>query len=343
MSLKFAKLTRPSIRKLSQGEKVTEHGIIFERLPNGDGRYTVNIMVDGLRIHRAIGRESEGVTRKQAEDFIEKVKTDSRAGRLNLPKGRKVVLGFKEAAEKYLVKLKEEGGKDLKAKKMRLTHHLVPFFKGKPLSNISTFDIKRYKKSRLDAEISPGTINRELAVISHIFSKALEWGWINHKPVSIKRLKENPGRIVYLTPDQIERLLQAAGQNENPQIYPFMRIGLATSMRKMEILSIKISDISIQRKNIFIPNSKTGARNQPITNELAGFLTEYIEALQSQSPGQRWLFPSDKSETGHTVAIEKAFRRAVKRAGLNENEIVRHTLRHTAITHLVQAGVDLPT
>ena len=41
--------------------------------------------------------------------------------------------------------------------------------------------------------------------------------------------------------------------------------------------------------------------------------------------------------------IEKAFRRAVARAGLNPKEIVRHTLRHTAITHLVQAGVDLPT
>ena len=28
---------------------------------------------------------------------------------------------------------------------------------------------------------------------------------------------------------------------------------------------------------------------------------------------------------------------------MNPNEIVRHTLRHTAITHLVQAGIDLPT
>ena len=43
------------------------------------------------------------------------------------------------------------------------------------------------------------------------------------------------------------------------------------------------------------------------------------------------------------VAIEKAFRRVVKNAGLNPKEVVRHTLRHTAITHLVQAGVDLPT
>ncbi|MBF0311048.1 MAG: tyrosine-type recombinase/integrase, partial [Magnetococcales bacterium] len=39
----------------------------------------------------------------------------------------------------------------------------------------------------------------------------------------------------------------------------------------------------------------------------------------------------------------KAYRRVVLAAGLDPNQVVRHTLRHTAITHLVQAGVDLPT
>ena len=43
------------------------------------------------------------------------------------------------------------------------------------------------------------------------------------------------------------------------------------------------------------------------------------------------------------VAIEKAFRRVVENAGFDPKQIVRHTLRHTAITHLVQAGVGLPT
>ncbi len=41
--------------------------------------------------------------------------------------------------------------------------------------------------------------------------------------------------------------------------------------------------------------------------------------------------------------VRKAFRRVVIAAGLDPNQVVRHTLRHTAITHLVQAGVDLPT
>ncbi len=41
--------------------------------------------------------------------------------------------------------------------------------------------------------------------------------------------------------------------------------------------------------------------------------------------------------------IQKAFRRVVAVAGLGVRQVVRHTLRHTAITHLVHAGVGLPT
>jgi site-specific recombinase XerD len=53
--------------------------------------------------------------------------------------------------------------------------------------------------------------------------------------------------------------------------------------------------------------------------------------------------PSPAAKEGHTTTVRKPFRRVVAAAGLNPDQIVRHTLRHTAITHLVQAGVDLPT
>lgn len=82
------------------------------------------------------------------------------------------------------------------------------------------------------------------------------------------------------------------------------------------------------------------SRQQPVTAHLAEILTHYLRAAK---PEQQWLFEAEKSITGHTVSIEKAFRRVVAAAGLNPKEVVRHTLRHTAITHLVQAGIDLPT
>jgi len=358
MAKSFYKLTRPLIRKLFPGGKLTEHGISFERQNNGDGVYTVNVMVDGQRIHRVIGRESDGTTRTQAEEFIEKVRQDAKHNRLSLPKGRKVALSFSSAVEKYLVKLNEEGGRDLVMKRCRFSLHLVPFFGDVSLSKISSCDIERYKRKRLhevairggsgrkrhDEEkqktTSPGTVNRELAALSHLFSKAIEWEWIDRRPAKIKRFKEEQGRITYLSIDQIKRLIEFAKQDQNAQIYPFIIIGLETSMRRMEILSIRREHINIQQRTVFIPKAKGGSRLQPITQHLAEFLKDHMATLPK---GSEWLFPSVAAREGHTMGIRKPFRRVVIAAGLNPDEVVRHTLRHTAITHLVQAGVDLPT
>ncbi len=340
MSRKFFKLKRVSMRKLELGSALSEHGITFDRLPDGDGRFTVNIMVDGQRIHRVIGRESERVTRQQAEDYIESVRTDARHGRLNLPKGRKLTLGFRQAAIKYLEKLEEEGGKDIPKKRQRLKRHLKPFFGDKPLARITTFDIERYKKHRAQKSAASGTINRELAVLSHLFTKAVEWKWIDHKPATTKRLKEGSGRITYLTKEQISRLLKAAREDESPHIYLFIVVGLESAMRRSEILSIRLRNIDLEKRVIYISQAKAGAREQPITSHLADLLKGYVD---TKEPDQEWLFPSSKSRTGHVVNIEKPWKRLVEAAKLDPKEVVRHTLRHTAITHLVQSGVDLPT
>lgn len=340
MAIKFTKITRANQRNLKVGDKLDEHGITFERLTNGDGRYKINIMVDGQRIHRVVGKESEGVTRLQAEELIAKLRTDARHGRLNLPKGRKLHFTFAEAAKKYLEKLEEEGGKDLVAKKYRLDIHVIPFFGNMILNKICTFDIERYKKARCEANAKPGTINRELSVISHLLNKALDWKWLDHKPCNIKRFKEDSGRIVYLTTEQISNVLDAAKADQCPYIYPFIVIGLGTSMRRMEILSIQIKNIDLDKRVIFIPHAKAGAREQPMPKYLAEYLSGYLKSAKSD---QVWLFPSSQSSTGHVMNIEKQFRRVIVAAGLNPKEVVRHTLRHTAITHLVQAGVDLPT
>ena len=358
MAKAFTKLTRPAMRKLKSGDTMNEHGITFERLANNDGVFTVNVMVDGLRIHRVIGRESDGTTRTQAEEFIEKVRRDARDDRLALPKGRKIALSFKEAGGKYLKKQEEEGGKDLDAKRRRLNQHLIPFFGDMPLSKITSFEIERYKKQRsLEKAISggekqkpkdetklkftsKGTVNRELAVLSHLFNKAVEWGWMPARPAKIRRHQEDQGRIVYLTIDQIKTLIEYAKADQNAQIYPFIVIGLETSMRKSEILSIRREHVDVEKKVIFIPKAKAGMREQPITKHLAKFLEGYLAAMPKATP---WLFPSIGAKAGHTVDVRKVYRRVVEAAGLNPDEVVRHTLRHTAITHLVQSGVDLPT
>jgi integrase len=297
-------------------------------------------MVDRVRIHRVVGRESEGVTRSQCETFIETTRTAARENRLSLPKGRKVAVTFAEAATRYVEKLKEIGGKGVDRKECQLALHLKPFFGQKGLSNISSFDIERYKKKRIEQGASKATCNRELAVLSHLFSMAVEWKWITHRPAKINRFKEDNGRIVYLTADQCSRILEAAKHDVSPHVYLYSLIALATSMRMGEILSIRRENVDPDKRRIYIPQAKAGAREQPITEQLAEELRRQLGTLGS---GCEWLFPSIASKSGHLATIRKAHRRVVKAAGLDPEVVVRHTFRHTAITHLVQAGVDLPT
>ena len=46
MARSFKKLTRPNMRKLDPEGRIVENGIVFERLPDGDGRFFVKEGVD---------------------------------------------------------------------------------------------------------------------------------------------------------------------------------------------------------------------------------------------------------------------------------------------------------
>lgn len=331
------KLTRLALRRLEPGQHLTSGGIRFDRLENGDGRFTVEFMVDRVRVHRVIGLESEGCTLTQAQQFIEQARADARRDRLQLPKNRKVALSFHEAVKGYLERMDAGQGRNLPQKRQHCAQHLTPFFGDRPLSKIAPFDLQRYVKQRRDAGAAPATINSELATLSHLLKRAVEWSWLD-RPVKIPRLPVDNRRLVYLTEDQAQRLLEAARADACWEVYPFILIGLHTGMRRMEILSIRWEHVDLERRVIHVPKAKAGPRDQPMTAELATYLGE----LRAMMPGATWLFPAD-SASGHRIAIEKPFRRVVAAAGLDPLEVNRHVLRHTAITHLVQAGVDLPT
>jgi len=203
------------------------------------------------------------------------------------------------------------------------------------LSNISPFDLERYKKTRRGEKASAGSINRELAVISHILTKAIEWNWIEKRP-KVEKLDEGKGRIVFLTVDQVKRLLDAAWKH-SPHVYLFCMIGIDTGMRRTEILSIQKQHIDLEKRIIYIPKAKAGARVQPITNRLAEYLKQWLAVVKDSSA---YLFPYKDS---HQMDNRKSFRKVVELAGLDPDEVTPHTLRHTAVSHMVQDGIDLPT
>jgi site-specific recombinase XerD len=71
----------------------------------------------------------------------------------------------------------------------------------------------------------------------------------------------------------------------------------------------------------------------------------YHDKRETREDREGWVFPSPHADsgTGHRVRMDRPFRDAVERAGLDPETVTPHTMRHTAITKLVQAGVDLPT
>ena len=145
MALRFSRLHRLAIRRLKPGAKIIEHGITVERLADGDLRYSVNTMVDGLRIHRVIGRERDGVTRTQAEEFIEQARTDARTDRLSLPKHRKLQPTFTALADLYLKKLKEIDGKDYTKNEQHIRLHLRPYLGTIRIHQISVFTLQKFQ------------------------------------------------------------------------------------------------------------------------------------------------------------------------------------------------------
>jgi integrase len=55
-------------------------------------------------------------------------------------------------------------------------------------------------------------------------------------------------------------------------------------MRKTEILTVRLEHIDLQRRIIFIPKAKSGAREQPVTAHLAEFLLLIILDLFQKIP-----------------------------------------------------------
>jgi integrase len=345
MALRFQRLTRPAIRAMELGQRIAEHGISAEKQSNGDVRYSINVMVDGQRIHRVVGRESEGVTREQAERYIEKVRTEAREGRLDLPKGRKLHRSVAEAATEYLSKLEESGGKDVANKRRHLDQHLVPYFGTTRLDKITDFELRKYRKKKQADGMADASVNRHMSTLLHMLNRAAskDWGWIrpDSKP-AIPRVKEARKKINILSDDQVDRLIQAAMADQDGYVWLFVMFGMNTAMRHSEILQRRYDEVDWDHCRIWINKAKAGEREQPITPSLRDALSRQRD-MEDDPDG--WIFPSRTKAAGgpHRVAMSKQFQRVVLRAGLVPAQCTPHIMRHTAITRLVKANVDFAT
>lgn len=340
MSLKFNKIGKANIKSLEAGRALSEHGVTVTRKSNGDLKWSVNVMVDGERIHRTIGLESEGVTREQAERAIETFRTKAREGRLDLPTGRKNHRSFAEAATDYLAKMEEIGGKNMKAKRQHVDKLLIPYLGKHRADRISTLLVQQYVRDRLSTGLKQATVNRELATLSHLLRR------IGIKPEDRPEMVkggEPRKKIVVLSDDHVSRLMKAAIADQDERLWLFVAFGLNTAMRHSEILRVRFDQIDFESRRIFIPDAKAGEREQPITGALAGMLQKQRAMSEGEKDG--YVFPCRVAwaKHPHRISMAASFQRAVIRADLLPEKVTPHVMRHTAITRLVKAGVDLPT
>ncbi len=234
--------------------------------------------------------------------------------------------------------------------------HLTNFFNAKfPrgqffLSDITLPVIEEYKTGRLK-EVSSSTVNRELACLKYMINMAQEWemysGTLNTK--KIKLLTEPPGRLRYLTEEEMKKVIKEAIPLH---LKVFYVLAFATGMRKGEILGLKWSNIDLENGLIHVIETKSenspksGKRREvSIAPGVCDVLTwwkrqmgkkyELSDNIKSYEP------PVDNTYVFTIKDIKRAHKTACNNAGITDFR--PHDCRHTAATLFRRKGSELDT
>jgi len=249
-------------------------------------------------------------------------------------------IGFEDFTRQYLENYAEK-------KKSKKTYYhqvngLKKFFSGKMLNSITVDDIEAYQKKRTE-EVSVSTVNRELALISGIFTYAIKKRRALFNPVrQVERDEEDPKERRALTDDEVGRFLSVAEESESPYLKAFVKIALNTGMRPSEILSLKWKDIDFANRFIRVEKSKTDKKNNIKRKGRDVPLNVIAEdAIRSIKKTHDYIFFNPKFKD-RVKGIKRSFMAACDKAKING--VTPYCLRHTVATKLVNdLGVDIVT
>jgi len=214
------------------------------------------------------------------------------------------------------------------------------------------FEVERLKET---------SIKRRIACIKSMFRWLEEEETLEDNPFHRLRLRiKQPARLPKtLTPTEMRRLLRTAARNAGfasascyetpPAQGNFTHLALllaiellyTTGMRVGELVSITFPDIDIEQGTITIVGKGNRQRRVFLTDDDIRYLMRhYTNARYLRTPTAEHLFTTVTGKPLPTAHIRKALHRLTQHAGI-QRSITPHMLRHTAATHLLEAGVDI--
>jgi integrase len=209
-----------------------------------------------------------------------------------------------------------------------MMRHLDNEFEEKMIQEINLWDIEKWKGKRKE-KVKPATVNRELALVKSLFSKAVEWGKIKESPakkVKFLKLKGSDRRVKFLMADEVQKLIS----NCSNKIRPVVIIALNTGMRRSELLGLRWDQVNFEQGILTLLDTKNNDRRDIPMNET---VKNTLRAIERRGP---YIFD------GITPQIIKyGFSDARIKAG--RPDLRFHDLRHCFASGLVMEGVDLNT
>jgi len=208
-------------------------------------------------------------------------------------------------------------------------------FASRTLSSFQPSDFQRLHH-RVGEEHGVYAANRLLSLLRGMFNRAKDLGlWNKDNPTQgIKKFKEK-SRDRFLQSDELPKFFHALQNENNETMRDYFFISLFTGARRANVLSMRWAEISFERSEWRIEETKSG---EPQTIPLA---PEVINVLQERKKlaDSVFVFPG-KGESGHMIEPKSGWKRIINHAGLKDVRI--HDLRRTQGSWQAATGSSLP-
>lgn len=150
----------------------------------------------------------------------------------------------------------------------------------------------------------------------------------------IPRPRKETKLPVVASEEEVIRLFVAS---DNLKHQCIMALLYSSGLRRGELINLRVSDINIDRRQIFVRGGKGKKdRTTILSDRMANALIKYMEEYRPK----HWMFegPNGKQYTG--VSVGKIVTNAAIKAGI-KTKMSPHVLRHSFATHLMDKGTDI--